>query len=368
MVRLTSAKLRVRGMQQRTAGEVLKFIGVTLLATRYEFGARADLWATKARFKYMQAPAFCEPTGMPRSRFDALWSSLTFIEQAADKDNSKGSRWQLVNEFFCAINSHQAARVSPSDLICVDESRCKWYGQGGHWIVRGLPMYAAIDRKFENGCEIQDAACGRSGNMLNLSVVTTAEHHQDTAKGHEDDLLNCISVLKKLVAPWAGSKRVVCADSYFASVATAEQLLAMGFRFIGFVKTATRGYQVSTLCVLPLEERGNTSRTPTDWLTAWQTRWPCCESTKRGDTSSPRRYAHCLAGRATACGDVRWETTRSTSFWLCHPRSCWRQTTSAAPKSNATTAVGTTTCGWSTSCSHMIGPCSSTSSCWACVS
>jgi len=132
MVRLTSAKLRIRRMQQTTDGEVLKFIGVTLLATRYEFGARADLWATKARNKYMQAPAFGERTGMPRCRFDALWSSVTFSKQAADADDSEGSRWQLINEFACAINCHRAARVSSSDIICVDKSMCKWYGQGGH--------------------------------------------------------------------------------------------------------------------------------------------------------------------------------------------------------------------------------------------
>jgi len=63
-------------------------------------------------------------------------------------------------------------------------------------------------------------------------------------------------VLKKLVAPWAGTRRVVCADSFFASVTTAQQLLAMGLRFIGVVKTATRGYPMGTLSKLPLEDRG----------------------------------------------------------------------------------------------------------------
>jgi len=74
-------------------------------------------------------------------------------------------------------------------------------------------MYVAIDRKPEDGCEIQDAACGRSGIMLNLSVMTTAVHRQDIATGHEDDLPHGATVLKKLVAPWAGTKRVVCIDS-----------------------------------------------------------------------------------------------------------------------------------------------------------
>jgi len=78
MVRLTSTKLEARGMRPTTGGELLKFIGVTVLATRYEFCARADLWATKARNKYLVTPAFGERTGLPRARFDALWSCLTF--------------------------------------------------------------------------------------------------------------------------------------------------------------------------------------------------------------------------------------------------------------------------------------------------
>lgn len=43
MVRLTSAKLLARNMPPTAAGELLKFMGVTILATRYEFGSRAQL-------------------------------------------------------------------------------------------------------------------------------------------------------------------------------------------------------------------------------------------------------------------------------------------------------------------------------------
>jgi len=173
-----------------------------------------------------------------------------------DANDSDASRWQLVTDFVTSINAHRASRVTPSDLHCVDESMCKWYGRGGHWIQRGLPMYVAIDRKNENGCEIQNAACGRSGIMLNLSVVTTAEHRQGTADSEDDDLPHGTVVLKKLVAPWAGTRRVVCADSFFASVTTVQKLRAMGLRFIGVVKTATRVYPTGTLSKLPLEDRG----------------------------------------------------------------------------------------------------------------
>jgi len=256
MVSLTSAKLQARGMRPTTGGEVLKLIGVTVLATRYEFGSRADLWATRPRKKYLVAPAFSERTGMPRSRFDSLWSCLTFSKQSEGGGDSEKSRWQLVDDFVSNINEHRSSRVCPSDLICVDESMYKWYGQGGHWILKGLPMYVAIDRKPENGCEIQNAACSRSGLMLQLSIVTTAEHRQQTATGDDDGLPHGTAVLRKLVAEWAGSRRVVCADSYFASVTAAQQLLGMGLRFIGVIKTATRGIPMSSLSTIPLEARG----------------------------------------------------------------------------------------------------------------
>jgi len=58
------------------------------------------------------------------------------------------------------------------------------------------------------------------------------------------------------VATWSSTTRGVCADSYFASVTAVEQLLGMGLRLFGVVKTETRDNLISTLSVLPLEERG----------------------------------------------------------------------------------------------------------------
>lgn len=258
MVRLTTAQLLKRGLPATTAGELLKLMGVMLLATRFEFGARADLWATQARSKYMPVPALGQRTGMPRARFDSLWSCLTFSEApGGNGDMSEEARWGRIDDFVSAINAHRAAHVSPSEVICVDESISKWYGMGGHWISRGLPMYVAIDRKPENGCEIQNAACGRSGIMLKLNVVTTAEHQRAHPVEGEDDLGHGTAILKRLVSPWASSRRIVCADSYFASVEAAEVLRRMGLRFIGVVKTATRGYPMAELGAIEMPARGD---------------------------------------------------------------------------------------------------------------
>jgi len=122
--RLTSTKLQAWGMRPTTGGEELKFICVTVLATRYAFCARADLWATKARNKYLFAPAFGERTGMLRTWFDALWSCVAFSEQSEGGGDSEKSRWQLFDDFVSNINHHRSTRMLQSDIFCAKESMC----------------------------------------------------------------------------------------------------------------------------------------------------------------------------------------------------------------------------------------------------
>jgi len=59
-------------------------------------------------------------------------------------------------------------------------------------------------------------------------------------------------VLYELVKPWANTDRLVVADSYFASVTTALHLKKAGLRFIGVVKTATKGFPMQYLGNVPL--------------------------------------------------------------------------------------------------------------------
>lgn len=101
---------------------------------------------------------------------------------------------------------------------------------------KGLPRYVLIDRIPENGCEIQNAACGCSGNRIQLKLVKAAEGETTSGTAPASDgLPHGGTVLKELVLPWAKTGRLVCADSYFASVATAEALLRIGLKFIGVI-------------------------------------------------------------------------------------------------------------------------------------
>ncbi len=66
----------------------------------------------------------------------------------------------------------------------------RWYGYGGDWINLGIPQYIAIDRKPENGGEIQDASCGKSGSgiMQRPKSVKGAEADCENHDSEEETL------------------------------------------------------------------------------------------------------------------------------------------------------------------------------------
>lgn len=132
MVRLTPASLRRMGKPSTSVGEMRRFFGILVLAARYEFGARADLWASKPASKHIDTPASGRETGVPRDRFDAIWRALAFREQldGITETSSTQRRWSLVQDFVDAFNEHRFANFAPSDLVCVDESMSRCYGQG----------------------------------------------------------------------------------------------------------------------------------------------------------------------------------------------------------------------------------------------
>ncbi len=81
---------------------------------------------------------------------------------------SETYRWMKVDGFV--VNCY-----TPSGTICVDESVGRWYGMGGTWINEGLPMYVSMDRKPEDGCEIQNSNDGNSTIMMRLKIVKSAK-------------------------------------------------------------------------------------------------------------------------------------------------------------------------------------------------
>ena len=84
ILQLTNNELAIARKNYTTAGEIVKFFGVMLLVTRFEFGSRASLWSNMTTNKYIPAPSF-GLTGMPRKRFDNLLMCIWFSEQPLNR-------------------------------------------------------------------------------------------------------------------------------------------------------------------------------------------------------------------------------------------------------------------------------------------
>jgi hypothetical protein len=251
----TNDVLREEGKTELTFEEMIKFFGIIVLATRFEFTARATLWSKARVSRFYALPAFGN-TGMTRNRFDDLWKCMRFSHQATVRPvymPHEVYRWQLVDDFVSLFNDHRQQQFTPADRICVDESISRWYGMGGDWINVGLPMYVAMDRKPENGAEIQNACCAESGVMIRLRIRKSKAVDSldlDPSQGHGT------GVLRDLVLPWAETGRIVVADSFFASVEAAQVLYRIGLRFVGVVKTATKRYPMASLNKVQMPTRG----------------------------------------------------------------------------------------------------------------
>jgi Transposase IS4 len=174
-VELTNENMLNAKQKLTRPSEILRVFGVIFLITIFRFGKMDTLRSSTRMSTCIPAPDF-GITGITRARFRELRSAIRFSQQGDDTEMSSSQhRWSLVQGFVDAINSHWKEHFDPSEMICVDESISRWYGLGGSWIDVGLPHYVAIDRKPDNGCELQTSACGQSGVMLRLNIVVPAE-------------------------------------------------------------------------------------------------------------------------------------------------------------------------------------------------
>ena len=124
MVDCLNTILPLHNKDPTTMGELLKWFGILILVTRFEFGSRAELWSNKPRCMYIPAPDFGK-TGMSRDRWDELWRYMEWSYQPVERPDGMSSehyRWCLAQDFIDRANEHCAAYFHPSDIICVDES------------------------------------------------------------------------------------------------------------------------------------------------------------------------------------------------------------------------------------------------------
>jgi hypothetical protein len=133
MITLTNAKLGAKGEQDLTRGELFKFFGILILATRFEFGSRRELWSTVPLMCYQPACAFGN-IGMSGNHVDVHFTTVVWSDQPEEHHDGMASEqycWKLVSHFVDCFNDHCKSQYVPLDQICEDKSVSCWYGLGG---------------------------------------------------------------------------------------------------------------------------------------------------------------------------------------------------------------------------------------------
>ena len=172
---LTNDRLAAKKKKELTRQELLRWIGVCMLIASINFrGDRRKLWeGGGAASKYL--PSYdLRATGMSRNRFDDIWYAVRWSRQPPEQPDGMSSeryRWMLVEDFVANYNDYRKRTFLPGGHLEADETVVRWYGKGGAFVDAGLPMYLALERKPDNGGEIQNLADVASGIMLHLKVA-----------------------------------------------------------------------------------------------------------------------------------------------------------------------------------------------------
>ena len=72
IIALTNVRLEAKGHEDITKGELVKFFGIIIVGSRYEFGSRRDLWATDSVSRFVDAPNFVAITSMHKLHTGAI--------------------------------------------------------------------------------------------------------------------------------------------------------------------------------------------------------------------------------------------------------------------------------------------------------
>jgi hypothetical protein len=227
-----------------TRGELLRFFGYMISLSVHKGIPLEKMWSrTPPPDSTAEAPAMGR-YGINQNRFDKLRS--IFRSGPADDASFDANDWCFVDGLVDAFNKNRKEGINPGWLLAPDESMSAWRGKVGKRDTKKCPHRMFVRRKPEPlGVELKDMGDALSGCMLFLEITKgKAEVIKPKywVKGEA-----CAATTLRMSENWFGTNRCVAADSWFASVRTAERMWENGLHFTGDVKTGTSRFPLKAL-------------------------------------------------------------------------------------------------------------------------
>lgn len=218
-----------------TPHELVKFFGICTAMTLQPCRNREEYWRELDSGLFPPLN-FGKRFKMGRDRFNDIMRELTLHPPETDTSDP----WYRVRHFVQMINERRKECFIPGDVICIDESSCKWCGLGD-WYEPGLPHITKCSRKPWNlAMEYKDAMDAETQIMLRM-VIMEGKQVMDRRNAQEYPRKKAgTAMVLRLTEPWHGSFRQVVGDSYFASVECAVECKKKDLYFTGLVKTSSK--------------------------------------------------------------------------------------------------------------------------------
>lgn len=191
---------------------------------------------------------------LSRSRFESIVSGLR-IGHYSD-DDLKENPWLRVSNLVNAFNDRRKQVVVPGKFLCADEDTSRWTStrSESQYKLGGVPSLTKIKNKPEPvSVMLKSLCCVELGIKINLEIQEGKARM--ALKAHAQHGAGPAWLLR-LTTNWAGSNRIVCADSAFASVKSALLLRGNGLHFAGVVKTASTRFPKDYLVNYPFTAVG----------------------------------------------------------------------------------------------------------------
>jgi hypothetical protein len=242
---------------------LLCWIGVCILMFSINFcGNHRKLWEDGGTYsEFLPSYNLCA-MGLLRNCFEDIWYAVRWSQQPPKQPSGMSSEqyyWMLIDDFVANINRHCVSMFVPGNEVEDNETAIHWYGFGGAYMNKDLPMYLTLKRKPNNGRKIPNLADIALGIMLHLKIVkSTNEEKEITAAttkaiAAKDDIATAdngregTQMLLDLLEPWHHYGCLLTADAYFASVEVVLKLKEKGLYFITNVKQCSRRFSMEVL-------------------------------------------------------------------------------------------------------------------------
>ena len=239
---LTSVELAGAGRRPISENELYLYVGLMLVASLFSSMPLEEVFrGVDDGYTFDVSPRLDQ--FMPFTRFKYIGKCMKFAtpsDSPADRER-RGDFW-AIQPLIDSFNACRRAVFVPGPKLVVGESFCPWCGRDEKHHVKGCPHVQKEKRKpMGVGMELKNVACVTVGVLLCLEIVASTDemHHRE----HWKPQYASTALMLRLLAPFAGSGRVVLGGSAFASVQTATALFKLlGLFFIGIVKSCTRWF------------------------------------------------------------------------------------------------------------------------------